>query len=183
MNLEQLCNAIETQSITSEMYSSAKSIIKSPRAEEETYTLREYTTLLYVLGAYKEIKDQSVYCGLRIEEVCSKSLYRIDKTETTLEPHVDQFRSDTQRRVKQVLKLIERRFISINLVLTVVLCVVLMFLLKQTILITVIIGLISFALNYFVVLPKTKTKFVATQMALMREALSEDLKEFEATIY
>lgn len=183
MNLQQLCEAVKNESISYEMYDSAIQLLANPKNEEEQYTLEEYTTLLYILGAYKEVKGQSVYCGVRIDEVCNKNFYRISKENTVLSEKVEEFRHDTMKRVNQTLKLIDRRFININLIMTFVLYLVLMLFLRLNPILMLFVATISFLLNYFLVLPKTRKKYVANQMELMREDLFEEFRTFESNIY
>lgn len=183
MNLQELCQAVKNQEINYEMYDSALQALSNPKAEEEQYTLEEYTTLLYVLGAYKEVKGQSVYCGLRIDEVCKKNLYRISKENSQLSEKAEAFRSETMRRVDKTLKLIDRRFININLIMTFILYLILMFFLRMNIIVTSVVAIGSFILNYAMVLPKTKKKYVASQMDMMREDLFDEFRTFESNIY
>ncbi len=183
MNLQELCEAVKTQEINYEMYDSALQALSNSKSEEEQYTLEEYTSILYVLGAYKEVKGQSVYCGLRINEVMKKNLYRISKENPVLSEKVEAFRSQTMERVNKTLKLIDRRFVNINLIMTFILSLILMFLLRQNLLVTLFVSIGSFILNYFMVLPKTKKKYVANQMDMMREELFEEFRTFESNIY
>lgn len=181
MNLQTLSQMINQKEVSQEMYNNALAILDEPM--QENYTLQEYTALLYIIGAYQEVKGLSVYCGLRIEQALNKKMFKITKNDLSLNEYVNDFRLETNQKVDQVMKLIDRRFFNINLVILVVVLAVLIFLLQQNLILSISVGLISFALNYFVSLPRMKKKYMDAQMIELQSQLFESFKKFEEEIY
>ncbi len=181
MTLEQLVIAVkENDTITSEMYHAALVLIKNI---QEEYTLQQYTSLLYVLGKYKDTKALTTYMGLRIDEAINKKMFKITKESYELDEKIVAYRDEIKLKVNTVMKVIEKRFINVNAVMALIVLLVLQFLVRTNIIVSVLITAMSFMFNMFTILPKSKKTFLSKQMQELRTQLSEDIQNFENEIY
>lgn len=181
MNLNELVEEVSKRNdITVEMYNSANALIENV---EETYTLQQYTALLYVLGKYKEQKTVTTYCGLRILHAKNKFMHIVTKEDENLAESVQAFADETQKKVDNVTKLIDRRFMNINLVFYVLIAVFLKFFTKLNMFTVIGIASLSFMFSLVFILPKSKKRFIESQTFQLRNDLPEELRVFEENIY
>lgn len=183
MNLEKLIEVVKTTpKITKEMYRSAVELLKE---QKEEYTLEEYATLLYVIGGYEEVQGLSVYTGVRINDAMQNKLYCVAvENDKVLDNKIIAFKDKMMQRVAVLNKAIEKRFLVLNIGMSFVLFLILVYLVKVNPLVAIIPTLVPFVINYFFTLPKMKRNVLKNQMLQLRDELKvEELKVFEDKIY